>query len=204
MGGKDSYDMLLMMWLWNIQRKAPFGSISQNWGKKQLLFILNFILLGWYWAGLVVLAGIVNVLYDGLLVGQHFWCEHWLGKIQDGSTRYTKHGANPEVSVSENHAQILAPSFGCWFWIESVKKLILISDRLVELRFFVLLFWPIWGLNPRLFRLKVNNGDQYTKWPTDLSGKMPNLDVSVIGTWTTTENATKTTCSPRVWAESDG
>jgi hypothetical protein len=58
-----------------------------------------------------------------------------------------------------------------------VKNLILISDRLVELRFFVLLFWPVWGLNPG-----VNNGDQQTKWPTDLSEQMQNLvDVSLIG-----------------------
>jgi hypothetical protein len=63
-----------------------------------------------------------------------------------------------------------------------VKNLILISDRLVELSFFVLLFWPVWGLNPGLFGLKVNNRDQRTKWPTDMSEKMQNLvDVSLIG-----------------------
>jgi hypothetical protein len=53
-----------------------------------------------------------------------------------------------------------------------VKNLILISDRLVEFGFFVLLFWPVWGLNPELFELKVNNGDQRTKRPTDLSEKI--------------------------------
>jgi hypothetical protein len=53
-----------------------------------------------------------------------------------------------------------------------VKNLILISDRLVEFGFFVLVFWPIWGLNPGLFGVKVNNGDQQTKRPTDLSKKM--------------------------------
>jgi hypothetical protein len=43
------------------------------------------------------------------------------------------------------------------------KKIITISDRLVGFWFFVLLFWPVWGLNPGLFGLKVNNGDQWTK-----------------------------------------
>jgi hypothetical protein len=53
-----------------------------------------------------------------------------------------------------------------------VKNLILISDRLVEFGFFVLLFWPVWGLNPGLFGLKVNSIYQQTKRPTDLSEKM--------------------------------
>jgi hypothetical protein len=53
-----------------------------------------------------------------------------------------------------------------------VKNLILISDRLVELWFFVLLFWPVWGLNPGFFGLKVNSGAQWTNQPTDLSEKM--------------------------------
>jgi hypothetical protein len=35
-----------------------------------------------------------------------------------------------------------------------------------------LLFWSVWGLNPGLFGLKTNNGDQRTKRPTDLSEKM--------------------------------
>jgi hypothetical protein len=52
-----------------------------------------------------------------------------------------------------------------------VKNLILISDRLVE-QFFVLLLKPVWGLNPELFGLKVINGDQRTKRPTDLSKKI--------------------------------
>jgi hypothetical protein len=43
-------------------------------------------------------------------------------------------------------------------------------------------FLPVWGLNPGLFGLKVNNGDQRIKEPTDLSEKMQNLvDVSLIG-----------------------
>jgi hypothetical protein len=74
--------------------------------------------------------------------------------------------AKPEVSVSQNHAE------NSGFRIESVKNLILISDRLVEFGFFVLLFWAVWGLNPGLFGLKLNNGDQQTKQPTDLSEKM--------------------------------
>jgi hypothetical protein len=63
-----------------------------------------------------------------------------------------------------------------------MKNLILISDRLVEFGFFVLLCWPVWGLNPGLFGLKVHNGDQCTKRPTDLSKKIHNLgDVTFIG-----------------------
>jgi hypothetical protein len=79
-----------------------------------------------------------------------------------------------EVSVSQNYVKILARSFGCWFRIKSVKKLILISDHLIETWYFVLLFWPVWGLNPELFGLKVNN-EEWTKRPTDLNEKMQNL-----------------------------
>jgi hypothetical protein len=56
--------------------------------------------------------------------------------------------------------------------MQSVKNLILISDRLEEFGFFVHLFWPVWGLNPGFFGLKVNNEDQRTKRLTDLSEKM--------------------------------
>jgi hypothetical protein len=60
--------------------------------------------------------------------------------------------------------------------------LILISDCPVGFGFFVLLFWPVWGLNPGLLGLKVHNGDQCTKRSTDLSEKIHNLgDVLCIG-----------------------
>jgi hypothetical protein len=72
--------------------------------------------------------------------------------LQENSSRETSGGISYVFCKTR--------SFGCCFRIESVKKLILISDRLVELKFFVLLFWPIWDFNPRVFGLKVNNGDQ--------------------------------------------
>jgi hypothetical protein len=57
------------------------------------------------------------------------------------------------------------------------RSLILISDRLVEFRFFVFTFWPVWGLKPEL-----HNEDEYTKRPTDLSEKIRiSGDVSFIG-----------------------
>jgi hypothetical protein len=53
----------------------------------------------------------------------------------------------PEVLVTQNHAQNFDPKFRLLFPDLIREKLILISDRLVELLFFVLLFWPVWGFN---------------------------------------------------------
>jgi hypothetical protein len=60
----------------------------------------------------------------------------------------------PKVSITQNHAQNSGPKFQLFFVL-----------------CFVLLFWPVWGLNPGLLGPKVNNGDQRTKRPTDLSEK---------------------------------
>jgi hypothetical protein len=57
---------------------------------------------------------------------------------------------NPKFRSLKITRKIQSRSFGCWFRIESVKNLILINDRLVELWFFVL-FLPCLGLELRTF-----------------------------------------------------
>jgi hypothetical protein len=44
------------------------------------------------------------------------------------------------------------------FWLEVSAVDFLIAWQ--NLFLFVLFFWPVWGLNPGLYELKVNNGDQ--------------------------------------------
>jgi hypothetical protein len=55
----------------------------------------------------------------------------------------------PEVSVTQNHTQKSGPKFRLLIRIESVKNLILISDRLVNFDF-LLFFLACLGLEPRI------------------------------------------------------
>jgi hypothetical protein len=66
----------------------------------------------------------------------------------------------------KSRAKFMTRSFGCWFRIESVKKLILFSARLVELWIFFRLFWAVVGLNPGSF------GSKSTPETTEPSGQL--------------------------------
>jgi hypothetical protein len=88
---------------------------------------------------------------------------------------FLKFLSTPKLGTWKLRSKFMTRSFGCWFRIESMKKLILVSARLVELWNFVLLFWAV-GLEPRIFGLKVDHSDQWTKQPTDMREKISNLN----------------------------
>jgi hypothetical protein len=66
--------------------------------------------------------------------------------------------------------------FGCWFRIESVKMLILVSARLVELLNFVLLFWAVCGSNLRFLGSKSMPETNELSGQLNWGKKISNLD----------------------------